>query len=1254
MSGFLRKIRIFIIFVVCFACGASRAVTTYTDTLNPNDGDANPNYLSQVCKLSGQYGRARPLANNTCPTDSSAYSTTFTLTQSELPQKYANHTDATDGYETFLGYGAVNYTSSVNISAEGVYSNTGGSSGNTILFAWWQGATNVTPFTVNYYDGNTLVDTQSCTFGDSTGCDVLSPVGIVTAPAGKYFDGWHCKSVNGTSNCRTNRYLPPNYASLSTPITPYGSSAISNWPDTSSRTRYLTDLRDASGNVVTNMSYEYTGENTINLYASYAPYTITVNCYTSAISPFIGSNRTQSTYLDNNNVQHDIVYGSVIPLEKNFGDMCKSVYYEYDVANGNDQWCSEYLDNDSYIDGYIATNSTAGEIMTGSNQTNLPYTRLGDSSVRVSGTCSRFTLNYSCGSFEGNAVGGEAPNVRYTVGSNGIINRYLNPDTTGYSRSISYRGYPEPAYPYPQTNNGVCGTYTLTPTSGATAGVPRTFGDVSASTATDMGYGCCEKPQYAEFKGYQVRRNNANGELLNNGNLIQPGQYGASNCNVSFDNNTDPDTWTPGCDLWPWKGGVYLTAIWEHTPIQVTFNNNGADNAANLLGTAYLKYGEGFYLYSTSSGYTGQITQLSPLPQKAGYIFGGYQYCDANDVCTMVVGADGAFISGENNLKFTDTDITATAVWTIDEKFTVTTTNLTLDTTTNTVVFRFNMSAAGTFYVDCGDDGTLSGTGVSGNTIARTNDTTLAQYTCTYTSGGVKTIRFGGLADDYSNDDSQDGAAIQFYNTSSSGMTPTLVAGISGSLGAIFPTLPSANVTQPRFYRTFSDCTNLVGAIPSTLFNGISGTPTASMFAGTFMGCTNLGRDTVGGTPTYGIPSNLFSGISGAPAQSMFFNTFLDCTGLTGAIPSNLFGGISGAPAQNMFQRTFSGCTGLTGSIPSGLFGGISGAPAHTMFSETFYGCTGLTGSIPSGLFGGISGAPAENMFYQTFYGCSGLTGSIPSGLFGSISGTSADRIFYQTFYGCTNLGRDTVGGTPTYSIPSGLFGSISGAPEDAMFQETFYNCSGLAGPIPSGLFGSMSGTASGRIFYGTFNGCSGLTGSIPAGLFGNLSGSNRMVFPYVFNGCTNLTGYVPKDMFENLTNNRVATNAFTGTNLWTTCPCGTKPAQTGWGATTADSRAVCEVGLKSGEHWSNGVCTTDCELGFTQLKTSGGLAYTLLADATGDHNIYVANGGNSACHVPLVSGASSNAINVSLGGTIYHASMPDETAPVGFTGQPD
>ena len=252
------------------------------------------------------------------------------------------------------------------------------------------------------------------------------------------------------------------------------------------------------------------------------------------------------------------------------------------------------------------------------------------------------------------------------------------------------------------------------------------------------------------------------------------------------------------------------------------------------------------------------------------------------------------------------------------------------------LVFNFNISAQGTFYVDCGDGGTLSGTGVSGKTITRT-DTTEATYTCTYQYDVYDQIRFGGMATGYN---TTNVSTIRFNEN------PNVIEAISGSLGAIFPTI---GTSQPRFISTFEGC-----------------------------GDWNI---------DFTIPEELFTGIVGAPVSNMFYRTFANSL-LYDSIPEGLFSGISGAPAESMFAMTFSGCHYLTGSIPEGLFSGISGAPAESMFLSTFSDCNGLSGSIPENLFGNLSGEGAKLMFLGTFSFCSELSGYVPKNIFENITST--------------------------------------------------------------------------------------------------------------------------------------------------------------------------------------------------------------------------------------------------------------------------
>ena len=491
--------------------------------------------------------------------------------------------------------------------------------------------------------------------------------------------------------------------------------------------------------------------------------------------------------------------------------------------------------------------------------------------------------------------------------------------------------------------------------------------------------------------------------------------------------------------------------------------------------------------------------------------------------------------------------------------------------------FSFYISAAGTFYVDWGD-------GIVDKIVR--NDVREEQRTHTYTDNkNVHIIRFSGHPTGYNRDHFEN-------NTLNSGeSTPTIrffykediststdfaymgrkITSMSGSLGALFPTLQTAIVgrIQPSFAYTFYGCTNMDAELSPDLFKGIYGAPMRWMFKYTFAMNYKLHGS---------IPANLFSGLYGKPAKFAFWGTFAACTGLTGSIPESLFchalhpevnetpgptnciygkmeegDGLTASDfntavfqpnsyARDMFRETFYGCTGLTGghvgadgkiyAIPPRLFAGIHGAPVEGMFDWTFDGCTGLTGNIPESLFcyanytgaepsaeNCIYGAPQSRMFRGTFSKDENLTGSIPEKLFAGIHGAPAYQMFRETFYNCKNLSG---------SIPESLFcyanytgaeptanNCIFGAPQSTMFEGVFQGCAGLTGSIPEKLFAGIRGAPAYQMFYGTFASCENLSGSIPANLFSGIHGAPAAeMFVNTFGACENLSGSIPESLF--------------------------------------------------------------------------------------------------------------------------------------------
>lgn len=346
-------------------------------------------------------------------------------------------------------------------------------------------------------------------------------------------------------------------------------------------------------------------------------------------------------------------------------------------------------------------------------------------------------------------------------------------------------------------------------------------------------------------------------------------------------------------------------------------------------------------------------------------------------VCGIFYGSAHAEVCAQSQIDIGNGNCT-------DAKFTVTTTNLSANTT-----FAFYMSATGTFYVDWGDD--------TVDTIVRTN-TNETLYSHTYTSGGVKTIKFSGLATGYNTDKSsyyRSVAAIRFSTTS-------LMSAIDGSIGQIFPTLGTADENQPTFYQTFMY--SQITSIPENLFNGIT-SGTNAMFLYTFTSCTKLTS----------IPENLFTGITGGKYK-LFSDTFRSCTSLT-SIPENLFKDVIYSAGDEFFE-TFYGCNSLQ-KIPKNLFANIKNfTDCHYMFYQTFSNCSALQ-NIPDGLFANIPSTARNksNMFVGTFCNCTHLTGYIPATLFAGLnnSGVYEDLMMYNIFAN-TNLDTTCPAGTTQYT----------------------------------------------------------------------------------------------------------------------------------------------------------------------------------------------------------------------------------------------
>ena len=172
--------------------------------------------------------------------------------------------------------------------------------------------------------------------------------------------------------------------------------------------------------------------------------------------------------------------------------------------------------------------------------------------------------------------------------------------------------------------------------------------------------------------------------------------------------------------------------------------------------------------------------------------------------------------------------------------------------------FTFYVAAVGTLYIDWGD-GYIETKTLSNNNLNQR----MAMTRKFYDTQDAYTIRLSGNFSAYpKKNTSYSNAVFSLYGGYG---TPEYLYGISGSLGALFPTLDSSansgnSSNQPMFWGTFRGATNLKGPIPANLFTGISGTATKYMFREMFYDCTNLDGY---------IPYNLFDGITGLSSSHM-------------------------------------------------------------------------------------------------------------------------------------------------------------------------------------------------------------------------------------------------------------------------------------------------------------------------------------------------------------------------------------------------
>ena len=322
-------------------------------------------------------------------------------------------------------------------------------------------------------------------------------------------------------------------------------------------------------------------------------------------------------------------------------------------------------------------------------------------------------------------------------------------------------------------------------------------------------------------------------------------------------------------------------------------------------------------------------------------------------------------------------------------------------------------------------------------------------------------------------------------------------------------TLDLSNVTSSS--ETFSNCKSFTWDEVKFILSKMSNKYTGGWR--TFRNCTGI----IGSVPT-----GLFSKCTGVRD---FHEYFTGCSGITGQLPVDLFDGLTAlSSCEEMFLNT-----NINGGIPDNLFRYPSSSLTHTgyMFANTkleippsndlfkwnrnikyvhgmFSGCSNLTGEIPNNIFNGRS--ELENISYF-FNNCPNIYGEIPRSLFKNTTQGQPSKIKeVQYFF----RGTDCYGEIPKY-----INESNTGIFDDMPLLENvqYFFPVGVSGEIPEGLFKNNPKLL--RVS-GLFDGCSNISGSIPTNLFKN--NPNLQLADKLFKNCIGIDSEIPKGLFDNNT----------------------------------------------------------------------------------------------------------------------------------------
>lgn len=333
-------------------------------------------------------------------------------------------------------------------------------------------------------------------------------------------------------------------------------------------------------------------------------------------------------------------------------------------------------------------------------------------------------------------------------------------------------------------------------------------------------------------------------------------------------------------------------------------------------------------------------------------------------------------------LVFCVSDAFAEDATNFERKFQIQTTALTKKTNV-----YFSISAKGTFYVDWGD-------GSAVQTINKTS-TGSSSYSHSYAiSSTGYTVSFGGEATEYytSSGTTYNVAAIAFYRSGNGGLS-SYTKSVSGSLGAIFPTIGDVSnlsgtsllAKQPRFVQTFRGASSWDGRIPHNLFSGVNGPFAESMFRQTFYQCSSL-KDF--------IPDTLFNGMyaGAASISDVMNNIFYSDTTLATVCPV-------GTERFNTNYESYWNNRVACSLCPTGKYNNVAGSACQDCAVGTYSDSVAQTScaSCPAGTYNDLTGqsgcalCPADTYNANTGSTAVSACTSCPAGTNSPAGSTSAN-----------------------------------------------------------------------------------------------------------------------------------------------------------------------------------------------------------------------------------------------------------------------